>query len=1170
MDFTKSQSKAILWRGSSVLVSAGAGSGKTRVLTERLMEYIDPKESKSTPVEIDSFLIITFTRAAASELRGRIASAITDRLKEKPDNTHLRRQLMKCRNAEIGTIHSFCANTLRDHASQAGISPTFRILEEERSERLRMDALEKILEKHYNAGGERFLQLVDTVGVGRDDSRLAEQILKIHTAIQSHADPNAWIEEQLSLLKLQHTDFGNTPWGKELLALCEETVAFWSSELEECLEAMRESEKVYAAYGESFSATVSALKKITDAVPGGWDAVSSCFPVPFPNLKALRNDPLPEFTGSLKKRRDSCKKAMTKLQSSFSENSDSLLSQLNGTVPLMTELLSLTLDLEREFQSSKRRINSLDFSDLEHRTLALLRTREGQTTELAKELSERYTEIMVDEYQDVSRVQDLLFYAISREGNNLFFVGDVKQSIYRFRLADPTIFTEKAAMFEMGMHSEKSAPYSGALIRLRENFRSRKEVLNAVNSVFLRCMTRELGDLDYNTDEALIAGAEFPDSVPNPELILIDRAETENGALEAEANEISVRIHKMMKTVMVRENGNSRPLRFGDIAILLRAANTVGGTFRRVLQKNGIPVASGAAGEFYASTEISTVFSMLSVMDNPYQDIPLLALLRSPCLNFSADQLSSIRALSPDENYFMALSKSKDGKAEAFLSMLKELRAEAPDRNPSDLVERIIEELDLYAVCSAMPDGDKRIQRLSDLLAMAETFRNSDEHGLHRFVLWLRNMERRGNEPSSGAESGNAVQILSIHKSKGLEFPIVFYSGLGREFNRGDTRGTVLVHSELGLGPAVTDPLRKVEYPSAARRAIEARISRESLSEEMRLMYVAMTRAKERLILTACRKNPEKALEQAAVLVRPLKQETKESGSIHKIPATLLSDASCPLQWILPAVVEGHAISFSDNADGNRESELADVDYSELETKANPELEEAIHRNLTWEYPFRQAEHLPSKVTPTELKGRADFDPDAFLTGPAADSDVLITLPDLNTCSASAAKRGSAVHLLLQHIDFSKTNNLNDIMGEIQRLQDQEFLSEEDARSVNPDLILRFFASDLGRRIKNADRCWREFRFSLMIEADRIIPSAPHEERILLQGAVDCFFKEQGKLILIDYKTDRIDNRNMLNQKRDFYRGQLDTYALALQRIFRCPVAEKHLVFLLAEQQIIL
>ena len=1120
MEFTRTQHEAITCRGGSVLVSAGAGSGKTRVLTERLMEYMDPRQTDAQPEDIDRFLVITFTRAAAGELRARIADAIASRLREDPSNAHLRRQMLLCRNAQIGTIHSFCAAILREYAGVLGISPAFRILEEEKSERLRAAALERVLERRYQEGEQAFLDLTDRVGAGRDDSRLSELVLKLHANMQSHARPDAWAEAQAESLSSDIRDVGETLWGRELLDDAAEEAAFWARQMETALSDMQSEEKVRHAYEASFRATADALNLLSARLKEGWDESVSCFPVPFPRISGIRNNPAPELADAVKSVREKCKKAMEKLALVFHAPTEELLRDMRETAPEMQTLLSVTMELEEEFQRAKARANALDFSDLEHLTIRLLTEEDGSATDAAREISARFTEIMVDEYQDVSRVQDRIFHAVSRDGENLFFVGDLKQSIYRFRLADPEIFTEKSRVYGENSRGER-------VIRLQENFRSRREILDAVNAVFTRCMSERLGNLDYGPEDCLIPGLPQTERSDVPELLLIPREEAENTDMEAEAEAVAAEILSLMETGRVREGEGERRVRFGDIAILLRSANMVGSVFRRVLLSRGIPVNAGAGGDFYDSVEVSTVFAMLSVMDNPHRDIPLITLLSSPACGFDADRLSLIRSARPDADFYTALCASEDEKAQAFLARLRRLREEAPDLNAVSLIDRIVEELDLYALVAAMPDGEQRLHRLTDLSAMAETFRSGGEYGLHRFVSWLRNMEKKSRDPETCSDGGDAVHILSIHRSKGLEFPVVFVSGLGRTFNRQDTRDTVLIHPELGLGPKRTDPVRKVEYPTAARRAIERRLTREMLSEEMRLLYVAMTRAKDRLYLTACVRKADELLERASLL----------QGEA-KIPAQMLDSASTAVQWLLPTAFDSRALRWRICTSGESGIEQAGVENT-APAEADPELLSRLRENLSFVYPYQAAEHLPSKLTATALKTP---DPDAALL---LRERHLFRDPDLGGKGLSATALGTATHLVLQQIALEKTGSDEEVRQELRRLEEQRFLTHEEAEAVSVEQIRAFFESEIGRRIRAAEKVWREFRFSLMTEAAELIPGEKlsAEEKILLQGVVDCFFLERGELVVVDYKTDRIRGEAELNDRSEHYRPQLETYA---------------------------
>ena len=1158
MDFTNAQLEAICCRGSSVLVSAGAGSGKTRVLTERLMEYMDPQRSDAPPEDIDRFLVITFTRAAAGELRARVTDAIAERLRRNPHNAHLRRQILLCRNAQIGTIHSFCASILREYAGALGISPAFRILEEEKSERLRAAALERVLDRCYESGSEDFLSLTDRVGAGRDDTRLAELILKLHADMQSHARPERWAQEQSEQFSDAGGEIEETPWGRELLEDAQSEASFWCGRMEEALSDMQAEEKVRQAYEKSFAETAGALRTLCTALGQGWDAAAACFPIAFPRISGIRNNPAPELAAELKNTREQCKKAMEKLAELFSAPSAQVLADLRDTAGGMRTLLTVVQELENEFSRAKTRINALDFSDLEHLAIRLLTGVDGTPSQAAEEIASRFTEVMVDEYQDVSRVQDQIFRAVSRAGENLFFVGDLKQSIYRFRLADPEIFNEKSRLYGEAGRKER-------VIRLQENFRSAPEILNAVNAVFCRCMSERLGNLDYGPADMLVPGLEGAASGHIPELLLLPREEAENTDLEAEAAQTAAEILALMKDGTVRDGDALRPVRFGDIAILLRSANAVGGVFRRVLLSMGIPVSAGAGSDFYSSMEVSMVFSMLSVMDNPHRDIPLLSLLSSPAFGFSAEKLSLIRAVRPDTDFYTALCASDDSDARHFVERLRVLRDDAPDLNAAGLIDRVIEELDLYALAAAMPDGEQRLQRLLDITAMAETFSRSGEYGLHRFVTWLRSMEKKSLDPESCSDGSDAVQIFSIHRSKGLEFPVVFVCGLGRSFNRQDTREAVLIHPELGLGPKRTDPARKVEYPTARRRAIARRLTRDMLSEEMRLLYVAMTRARDRLYMTACVRKIDDLLAQADRL-----------RAWAKIPAPLLEGAGNALPWLLPTALDGTALRYRICTGAETDSPSGQEEEPGTEA-ADAELMAQLDRNLNYRYPWRRAEQLPSKLTATALKTP---DPDALplYTEPAEKEAASprprfrsdFPEPDLSRAALSAAEQGTAVHMVLQQIDLSRTGTAEEIRQEIRRLEQQRFLSREEAEAVDPEKIKTFFSSEIGQRICHAEKVWREFRFSLMCDIRELLPGEDAEERVLLQGVIDCFFLEDGELVLVDYKTDRVEKEEEIRDRAEHYRVQLETYERALKRIFGLPVKEKRLCFLRSGVSVIL
>ena len=1149
---TKSQQQAIDARGSAVLVSAGAGSGKTRVLTERLMSRIC---HPSHPVDVDSFLIITYTRAAAGELRGRIMEELAQRMAAEPENRRLRRQSALCSKAQIGTIHSFCAALLREHSHLIGLTPDFKIMDEERASTMKTAALERVMEARYAKAPDYpgFLELADSVGAGRDDSRLVKLCLSLHGKMQCHARPDLWAGEQVALMRAEHEDLGQTPWGREILDEVAALSDYWSGELDRLMELMQSEERISAAYLPSVYASADQIRELSRCARLGWDRAMACLPVDFPRM-LLRNSPDPALSEMVKQRRTACKKAMDSLAKTLCAPSSELLAQIAATAPAMEALLSLTLDFDRAYAADKRRAGLVDYSDLEHLTAQLLTESDGSPTKLARSLSERYSEIMVDEYQDVSRVQDAIFNALSREGKNLFFVGDVKQSIYRFRLADPGIFTEKYLSYADCDQARESEPRR---IMLQENFRSRREILDCANTVFSLCMSECLGELDYDEDAALKPGAVYEDAAPVPELMLLELAgeddDDEGQSPDKTALEAQLVGKKIISLMGEGINIQGRPLDYGDFCILMRSANSVGGIYRRELANMGIPVAAGQSGDFFSSIEISVMMSMLAVIDNPHQDIPLIAVLRSPAFGFDADELSAIRACDRKGDFYAALCAAAENneKCDDFLKLLKKLRRIAPDMGSAELLWQLINELDMLAICSAMADGAARRENLMELVELSERFEATGYKGLHRFVLWLRKLAEK-NQTSGRAGSGSGVQIMTVHKSKGLEFPVVFLCDTARRFNRQDSQESVLVHPVLGLGPKVTDHKKHIEYPSLARNAIRLRKEREMLSEEMRLLYVALTRPRERLYITAAVKKAEELIDKSAAAVTvPLQPQ-------------VLSGAGAPVNWLIyAAIADGQQHLKMGIYDSAGNVARAAADEADGEAPAAEAAPLKLRENMSFVYPYEHAEHLPSKLTATELKGRRERDEDAENKAPAIKRH--FRKPELSDARrrATATERGIATHLALQYMDFAAVGSLESIQTEITRLREEKYLTEREASLVNADTIHRLFASKLGERMRKAEKVHREFKFSVLVDVGEFYPEAAGE-RLLLQGVVDCCLEEDGKLVIIDYKTDDLRTQEQIEERSHYYAAQLKVYALALGRIFGMEVSECLLYFLSA------
>lgn len=1151
---TPSQKLAIEDRGGELLVSAAAGSGKTRVLTERLMRWITEGDA---PRSIDNFLIITFSTAAAAELRSRISEELSARAAADPGSKRLRRESALVRRAQIGTIHSFCSALLREYAGRAGIAPDFAIADEDRARELRRLSLETVLEAAYAEAEPGFIQLADTVGAGTDDRRLESLVLELHGKLQSHARPGDWAARQSELFETGAEDAADTPWGRELLESAADELLWWAGEFDELVRSLAGFEKMGKAYVPSFSETASSLRGAAKRAAEGWDALREALPIAFPRLGSLRGGGEdPELAERAKARREACKKAAKRIEKGFTLPSEQLLRDMRATAPAMRALLKLVGDFDAEYTRRKRRRSLLDFADLEHLAARLLTEPDGSPTETAREVSRRYAEVMVDEYQDVSLVQNMIIRAVSDSGRRLFMVGDVKQSIYRFRLADPTIFLKK-------YESYADAPQPEGVPRrvfLRESFRSRGEVVDAVNAVFGCLMSKGLGEMEYDERARLRAGLEYPGVVPVPELVAVplpgaDEDEERPDKIEVEAAYVARMMRRLVETgAKISEGSALRPLGYGDIAVLLRSVNVSGPVWRRVLAREGVPVEAGQSGGFFEAPEVAVILSLLAVIDNPRQDVALISVLRSELFGFTNDELTEIRLMSGEGDFYAALSARAEvsEKARAFLDTLDRLRDFARDSELATLIWEIYESLGCMALCSAMRDGEGRRARLLRLFELARSFETTGWRGLRRFLDWLRSMRERGEEPAFPDEDGGgAVRIMSIHRSKGLEFPVVFIGDTARQFNRSDLRGSVLVHPELGLGPKFTDAARGIEYPTLARRAVANRLERELLSEELRLLYVAMTRARERLFITCAMADTQKTMDKLA----PAAQE--------HIPAQALLPMRSMAEWLICAALGtgGRALTLSIGGDEEgaprRVTPAAQPEPERTGEEASPVDFDAL---LAWRYPHSGAETLPSKLTATELKSLAEPDAESAELLPRAART--FRRPDIALAARrlTAAERGTATHLALRYLELGALTTPEAAREAVDRLAAAGKLSAREAAAVDAAGLCRFALSPLGRRITAAPRVLREFPFALLCPAERFFPGAEGEE-LLLQGVVDCCLIEPDGAVIVDYKTDRIAPE-AAPERAKRYAAQLETYAWAVSRITGLAVKAKIVYFL--------
>ncbi len=1160
---TNEQRAVVENRGGALLVSAAAGSGKTRVLVERLLAYVE-QEGR----DIDEFLVITFTNAAAAELRGRIAEELAKRLAADPGNARLRRQTMLIYKARICTIDALCIDLLRQYGHLLDVDPDFRICDQAESRAIALRVVDELLDERYEKIEEDsdFVCLLDSVVTGRDDARLVEILLDIHARIQSHPNPDRWLEQRQTDFRGEGIgDVGETAWGKLVLNHVKEQAHYWRGCMAEALNLAALDPITDINYGPSLSTTLEGLEKLTEAE--GWEEARSCFPIPFPRAGTKRgaDETIKEEVSELRKL---CKAKIEAAQAMLDGDSDTVLAELQALAPAVECLFDLVQEFGRRFFQEKARRGLLEFSDAEHLTVRLL-----EHDEVRCLLRSQFTEIMVDEYQDTNEVQNVLFSALSRDGENLFLVGDVKQSIYRFRLADPTIFLRK---YENWVPAKEAADGQPRKLILSQNFRSRPEVLKAANFVFENIMSPACGEMEYGPDEALYPGSSFEeDSRYAAELDVISLPEDEGGEDSINKNLTEARFVARRMAQMLREgfpvsdgSGGQRPVRPDDMVILMRSPGPVQRHYARALTEAGIPVETESGGDFFETTEISVALSLLEVIDNPRQDVPLLSVLRSPVFGFTPDRLAEIRSKSRGGDFYTALERDGGEDCTAFLELIKQLRFRAGELSAHRLIERLYRRTDLMAIFGAMPNGTERQANLSALRDQARQLEQTGHKGLFGFLIHLNRMRQRGDRIAPAVSGAGGVKILSIHKSKGLEFPVVFLCGLGRQFNKMDAAAPVLFHPELGVGPKS----RKrgegwtMEWPSLARQAVSLQMDRELKAEEMRLLYVAMTRAKEKLIMTM---GLSKADDTLAKIARDAKRPPA---------AAAVSACATPGRWILLCAmsrpdaerlrISGTACSVvPDHCDSAWDIHLVDGLEYQIPLRArgtvggevpqpDPEQAKELARSLAWEYPYAAVADLPSKLTATQLKGR-ELDSEAAegTETPCPVRPVPFERPDfaVKKLGLTAVQRGTATHKVLQYLNFAHAGSVDEITGEIERMVKDRFLTEEEGRSADPGKLAAFFATDLGKEMLAAPVLEREYKFSLLVPGEDYFADAEGEE-ILFQGVIDCWFENENGITIVDFKTDR-------TPKPEQYRPQVEAYTKALETLLCRKVSRTALYF---------
>jgi ATP-dependent helicase/nuclease subunit A len=1211
ISWTDEQKAVIESRNRNLLVSAAAGSGKTAVLVERIIRMITEGEE---PLRIDQLLVMTFTKAAADEMRERILKAVDEKLMEHPDNTHLQMQAAMIPYAQITTIHSFCLGLIREHYNKLTIDPAFRVGDEGELILLRADVMKEMLEDYYEAADPRFEQFVETYATGKTDHGIEDYIMQVYTFSQSNPWPEVWLEHcRAELLASDMEQMMETDWMKFLMADAALQISELAEQIKRAAEVCEE-ENGPEAYLPMMISDLRLLNRLLEATD--YETLNQELKqVAFDRLASIRKKEIDQekkayVTGV----RDRVKKAVSKLSDLYSfESPDEVLSDIQGTKEAVAMLLDLAGEYARRYQEKKQEKNLVDFNDLEHYALEILLKQEDDQripSDAADELSKQFEEILVDEYQDSNDVQEALISSISRERfgtPNVFMVGDVKQSIYQFRLARPQLFLDKYEAY-----SKEEGKYQK--IELHQNFRSRDEVLTGINEIFYQIMTKNLGNIRYTKDTALHPGAFYPEGEgrvgEKPELLMIhaegnllkqlddDGGEFTSRELEAKAIAAKIRefVHPETGLLVFDKNlgksGGYRTARYGDMVILLRSLSGWAEDFVNVLMNEGIPAYAERKTGYFTAIEVEVVLSMLNIIDNPMQDIPLAAVLRSPVGEVTDEEMAHMTAL-----FKKKAKKEQDrGIYGAWQQYLKEYEEE--DKNYPDLYRKLnrfsqilttyrtkaaylsIHELlyDLYEgtgyydYVSAMPAGEVRRANLAMLVEKASAYEKTSYTGLFHFIRYIENLKKYDTDFGEASLSGdeNTVRVMSIHKSKGLEFPVVFLAGMGKKFNKQDAYGKILIDPDLGIGTDYLDLERRIKAPTLKKHVLRRKTELGAMGEELRVLYVAMTRAKEKLVMTGLDRYLEKKMERYQEVFR-VKGE---------IPFTILSTADSYLDWMLMSLSGRYsdtAILLDEGQDTGslivRELPVSDLVGREVERQAGKKLtkerllaldtteiydmefETELAAAFGYQYPYESEIGLHTKLSVSELKKQGQFLDEE-------ESEFLPTIPmflkeEGEGDAVRGAYRGTAYHRVLELLDFGLVQTEADISQALVDFSRNKRMDEESISLISKTLLLNFLTSPLGNRLSLAQRngkLKKEQQFVIGIPA-REMDLSDSTELILVQGIIDAYMEEEDGLVLVDYKTDHI-RKEEEQVLIDRYQIQLNYYKRALEQMTGKKVKE--------------
>lgn len=1198
--WTKEQLQAIQEKDSNILVAAAAGSGKTAVLVERIIHKIIDEQ-----MDIDKILVVTFTNAAASEMRERILEAIYKKLEENPENVHLQRQIILLNKASICTIHSFCLDVIHNHFYEIDLPSNFKIADTAEIDLLKQEVLDDLFEQKYTENDKDFIELLENYTNYRGDEALQELVLKIYKFIQSSPFPIKWLQEKLELLKIEDKDISQTIWGKLIIQAVEDDIQESIMQLETVKSKMSlypEMTKFYQKICED----LIILKDLQNY--NSWDELYikllnfnfSKWPVD----KKVTND----LKEDSKEIRDKVKKHIKeKTAKLLSCSQEQAVKDLKIITPILEKLANLVTEFTKNFAEKKKEKNCIDFNDIEHFALKILLDENNNPTEVAKKYKEKFEEIAIDEYQDSNLVQEAILTSISK-GNNIFMVGDVKQSIYKFRQARPELFLQK---YDEYKNKEEKTQEDNLKIQLFRNFRSRQNILNITNLVFESIMSKELGDINYNENEYLNYGANYPEpeEIKNyagiAELDIIDLKEDESiTAFEGEEDEeeqerveddvleakfVANKIQELLNSdyMVFDKKQGYRKIRPKDIVILLRATSNLSPIYEKELSDLELPVFSDTSGTYLDTVEIQTILSVLKIIDNPLQDIPLVVVLRSSICNFTDNDLITIRLTDRNCNFYEALIKTRiicDGdlkdKIESFLEKLEKWKSISQYMPLDEFIWQIYLDTGYYQYVGLLPNGTMRQANLKTLFEKAKQYEKASFKGLFNFIQFIDKLKKQNGDLASAkliGENEDVIRIMSIHKSKGLEFPVVFLCNSHKKFNMQDLNDNILLHQDIGFGPTIMDTTRKIKYSSIAKDAIKLKMKQETLSEEQRILYVALTRAKEKLYITGRSKDFTKYVQDKNKVL-----EMYESENI-KLDAKLMKKANSYLDWIMCVylfnqgriiTLKGEQYKLSDIITLNvsnkkdllktlaKEEVVEQIDLKEkigqiLKNKSdeeNKKSEQALKELLEWKYDYIVDTTLPTKSSVTKIK-QEKIKLEEILKGIESEE---VEYKKSYTPKfmqedkkISNAEKGTLVHLCIQRLDERKDYELKDIQNMILNLVEKEIITKNEADAIDVNLIYQYTKSQLFEELRQAKEVHKEQPFYINIPAKDVVSEAENSKKnILVQGIIDLYYIDKNdNLVLIDFKTDYISNEPNAKEKiLEKYKVQLEIYKTALEQ----------------------